>query len=174
MEEIVIQPRRRTFAKVLLLLFSILSVVGVMFFIYSRQMVDKTTVINGVPVPPEPNIIINNVTLAGVDSNGNGVRDDIDRIIARQFGGTLDYPFALAYAQGYQKIVIDPAPANKAAALFILSNIRCSMKAGSDAVWTFKILVLTGNTKLRQAAFQNFFDTLGGITGGELQPCVTD
>lgn len=102
------------------------------------------------------------------------MRDDVDRIIARQFGGTPDYSFALVYAQGYQKIVIDPAPVNKEAALLTLSNIRCSMKAGSDAVWTLKINVLTGNTKLRQVALQNFFDTLGGITGGELQPCMTD
>lgn len=54
MKEIVIQPRRRTFVKALIVLFSILSVVGVTFFIYSRQVLDKTTVINGVAVPPEP------------------------------------------------------------------------------------------------------------------------
>jgi threonine dehydratase len=38
--------------------------------------------INGIAVPPEPNPTINNATLAGVDSNNNGVRDDVERKIA--------------------------------------------------------------------------------------------
>ena len=38
-----------------------------------------TTVINGVSVPPEPDPVRNNSTIAGVDSNNNGVRDDVER-----------------------------------------------------------------------------------------------
>lgn len=39
--------------------------------------------INGIPVPPEPDPIANNATLVGIDTNGNGVRDDIERKLAQ-------------------------------------------------------------------------------------------
>lgn len=42
--------------------------------------------INGIAVPPEPDPVVNNATLAGVDVNGNGVRDDVERFIAKEFG----------------------------------------------------------------------------------------
>jgi hypothetical protein len=38
--------------------------------------------INGIEVPPEPNKALNDSTLAGVDSNKNGVRDDAEIMIA--------------------------------------------------------------------------------------------
>lgn len=38
-------------------------------------------VINGHTLPPEPDPAINNATLAGVDVNDNGVRDDVERKI---------------------------------------------------------------------------------------------
>jgi len=41
--------------------------------------------INGIEVPPEPDAVKNNATLAGVDVNKNGVRDDIDRKIATSY-----------------------------------------------------------------------------------------
>lgn len=40
------------------------------------------TTINGIAVPPEPDATLNNATVAGVDSNNNGVRDDVERKIA--------------------------------------------------------------------------------------------
>ena len=40
------------------------------------------TTINGIAVPPAPDAAANNATLAGVDSNGNGVRDDAERLVA--------------------------------------------------------------------------------------------
>ncbi|MBS0384660.1 MAG: hypothetical protein JSS00_04850 [Proteobacteria bacterium] len=41
--------------------------------------------INGIAVPPEPPPDLNNATLAGFDVNGNGVRDDVERLIARNW-----------------------------------------------------------------------------------------
>jgi len=67
-------------------------------------------VINGYMLPLEPDATINNATLLGVDSNDNGVRDDVERYIvkiykdhhkivteigfqgARAFQQILDYP----------------------------------------------------------------------------------
>lgn len=44
--------------------------------------------INGHVVPPEPDEKLNNSTIEGIDSDSNGIRDDIDREIARKFGST--------------------------------------------------------------------------------------
>ena len=44
----------------------------------------KMEVINGITVPPEPAPDINNATLAGVDVNNNGVRDDVERRLAEK------------------------------------------------------------------------------------------
>jgi len=41
----------------------------------------ETVVIKGYTLPPEPDPKINNSTLLGVDSNNNGVRDDVERWI---------------------------------------------------------------------------------------------
>jgi hypothetical protein len=49
---------------------------------YVRQDAPPTEVINGIVVPLEPDPVVNNATLAGVDSNANGVRDDVERKIA--------------------------------------------------------------------------------------------
>lgn len=39
-------------------------------------------VINGITVPPEPAPALNNATLPGIDTNRNGVRDDVERLVA--------------------------------------------------------------------------------------------
>ncbi len=48
---------------------------------------DATT-INGIPVPPDPGPA-NDATLAGIDANHNGVRDDVERAIAEKYGTNI-------------------------------------------------------------------------------------
>jgi hypothetical protein len=43
--------------------------------------IDITWVVNGHLLPPEPDPTVNNSTLLGIDSNENGVRDDVERWI---------------------------------------------------------------------------------------------
>ena len=43
----------------------------------------NTSTINGIGVPPEPEATSNAATLAGIDTNANGVRDDVERSIAQ-------------------------------------------------------------------------------------------
>ena len=45
----------------------------------------EVTVINGHTLPPEPDPDINNATLLGVDSNDNGVRDDVEWWIYKRY-----------------------------------------------------------------------------------------
>jgi len=70
----------------------------------------KPKVINGYTLPPEPDPKINNATLLGVDSNHNGVRDDVERYIIKRY---KDYHKAVTqigfqFARAYQKILANP------------------------------------------------------------------
>ena len=63
----------------------------------------KYEVINGISVPPEPDVTLNNATIAWVDVNNNGVRDDVERYIALQFwADTAKYESATNYVKAEQ------------------------------------------------------------------------
>ena len=77
-----------------------------------------TLVINGYILPPEPDPAINNSTLLGVDSNDNGVRDDVERYIVKRYAQDPKYPktktaIALQYAWASQKILENPTIESK-------------------------------------------------------------
>lgn len=67
--------------------------------------------INGITVPAEPSSALVNATLAGVDTNGNKVRDEVDRSIARSYGTTpANYNAAMVYAAKVQAALVQVAP----------------------------------------------------------------
>lgn len=80
-------------------------------------------VLNGVQVPPAPDATSNAATLAGIDSNGNGIRDDIERRMAVEFG--LDpsaLPIAKIHASRLQAALVIPTTPNKQA---YIQHSRC-------------------------------------------------
>ncbi len=63
-------------------------------------------------LPPEPDPEINNETLLGIDSNENGVRDDVERYIIIRFSKE-EFPktrtaLAMQYAWAKQKVIETP------------------------------------------------------------------
>lgn len=69
--------------------------------------------INGYKLPPEPDPTINNSTLLGIDSNDNGVRDDVEIYVIKRFAQDLEFPktktaIAMQYAWASQKILENP------------------------------------------------------------------
>ncbi len=75
-------------------------------------------VINGYPLPPEPEPDKNNETLLGIDDNKNGIRDDVERWIISHYGKDPKYPktktaIALQYAWASQKILKNPTMGSK-------------------------------------------------------------
>lgn len=64
--------------------------------------------IKGIIVPPEPPIELNNQTIAGIDSDGNGVRDDVDRWIARASQDITEFKNLLTFGKIYQLMLTDP------------------------------------------------------------------
>jgi len=65
-------------------------------------------VIHGHTLPPEPDPTINNATLGGVDSNGNGVRDDVERAIYKKYDKKLDVVVLIDKAKFYQRTMVEP------------------------------------------------------------------
>jgi hypothetical protein len=79
----------------------------------SENKPTKPEVINGYTLPPKPDPKINNATLLGIDSNHNGVRDDVERYIIKRFAKDPKYPktktaIAMQYAWAEQKILENP------------------------------------------------------------------
>jgi hypothetical protein len=68
-------------------------------------------VINGFNVPPAPDPIENDKTFFGVDSDNNGVRDDIDREIARKSKNRVDKEMATSYVKNFTEAISEPEKA---------------------------------------------------------------
>lgn len=88
-----------------------------------------TETINGIAVPPVPNPTANNATLAGVDSNGNGVRDDVERKIASDASSQSQFNSQLLIAKEFQTILVSTSISNddikmsgKKIACIVISN----------------------------------------------------
>lgn len=67
--------------------------------------------VNGISVPPAPNRVVNEATLAGIDTNVNGIRDDVERVIAQKFGAKKEmYDFLMKDAKLLQAAIIEKQP----------------------------------------------------------------
>ena len=64
--------------------------------------------INGYRLPPEPDPAVNNATLLGVDSNANGVRDDVERKIYLNYDKEVTRQMLMQSARVNQKMLADP------------------------------------------------------------------
>jgi len=69
--------------------------------------------INGHILPPEPDPKINNSTLLGIDSNNNGVRDDVERWIYKTYDYPIERGIFMQSARAYQKVIVDPKKAHE-------------------------------------------------------------
>jgi len=77
-------------------------------------VVTEPEIINGYVLPPEPDPVINNSTLLGIDSNNNGVRDDVERWIFLEmeiYNGyeKIEQVIAMQKAKAHQMALADPA-----------------------------------------------------------------
>lgn len=65
----------------------------------------KPEIINGYTLPPEPDPKVNNATLLGVDSNDNGVRDDVERKIIKKYPKKIQVELLFDGARVFQQIM---------------------------------------------------------------------
>ena len=110
--------------------------------------------INGIAVPPKPDATTNQATLSGVDSDNNGIRDDIDRLIAQEFGtNPANYVEASNYARTQQAAITSPSPETVAQHINLLRCINDIQKLDDLK----KITMATMDTGARRAAYGNTF-----------------
>ncbi len=69
--------------------------------------------INVYELPPEPNPEINNATLLGIDSNNNGVRDDVERWIYKSYDNPIERGIFMQSAKAYNLVIVDPKKAHE-------------------------------------------------------------
>ncbi len=121
----------------------------------------KETVINGISVPTEPDQILNNKTLAGVDSNKNGVRDDLERLIAKNFGcNTKKYSEAFNFAKLEQAVVV--AQSKESIEKYIQAVECGTMSADELDIGTYAVI----NTSERRG---NYGMALAGVELGKCE-----
>ncbi len=80
--------------------------------------------INGITVPPLPDPKQNAATVAGIDSNSNGVRDDVERVAAKEFGlNVTKYKFAIEHAKSEQTLITQK---NASAISEYINSVACN------------------------------------------------
>lgn len=117
---------------------------------------------NGITVPPLPNAAANDVSLSGVDSNANGVRDDVERAVAGSSKKSTYELQTASIARLYNRLTIEQLAGPDV--VLINKQIYCldiqRSKSERDTLSTSDILYLTANTSQRQASLQRNLDLL--------------
>jgi len=86
-------------------------------------------IINGITVPPEPPANLNNATLAGFDANGNGVRDDVERMLANDFARQpARYQEVLSFSRAEQSLLV--ARRSTSSQDSYMNTIACALERG--------------------------------------------
>ena len=113
---------------------------------YNNEVSSSITInvykeINGYKLPPEPDPTVNNATLLGVDSNGNGVRDDVERWIYITYKDKhpIHVDIAMQAAKAKQNMLKDPSKAKE---------IHDEMSAPIDCESYYRVCVKDPNKKI--------------------------
>ena len=127
--------------------------------------------INGHSVPAEPEPAANGSTVAGVDSNSNGVRDDVERKLAAIGPDKAVYQSLLSIAREQQRLLTIAVPADREQALQEVARLYCAIlkSTGLPGIGLLELIV---DTPDRLAAYTAFYDVLGGVDSSEVPPCA--
>ena len=108
---------------------------------------------NNNPIPPVPDPVVNAASLAGVDANNNGVRDDVERTIAANTIGQTLFGKNLTIATHYQKITTQQA----STVLEInTANIKvhCLVAANPGGLLSTDVKLLTADSAARKSTMK--------------------
>ena len=135
-------------------------------------------VINGHQLPPEPDPVVNDSTLLGIDANANGVRDDVEIWIIDRYKDEKSFPksktaIAMQYAKATQVIIQEPEKAyeNKTYGLmdnaqdcawYLLESNRDRMTFEEIRIFDSEMKDKIFNTKKRLINYAKYNSALGG------------
>jgi len=123
-----------------------------------------TWVVNRHVLPPEPDPTINNSTLLGIDSNNNGVRDDVERWIYEEYKDKhpIYIDIAMQAARGY-RLVLEKQPKTKEEAMSIMkqvdSSAYCELYYRFNAKYFHEPLLVHDNIDTRFFRHKIYFNT---------------
>jgi len=136
----------------------------------NRVVLEIYIEINGHKLPPMPDETLNNATLLGVDSNNNGVRDDVERKIYAVYKRPVEQAYMMQDAKWYPQTLEDPVAAAKSKELekehwnlyscngYLEDNIGIKL---SDNTVSFMENAYF-NTKERMRAYIEFNEAMSG------------
>ena len=128
-------------------------------------------IINGVRLPPEPLPEENNATLVGIDSNDNGVRDDVERAIYTTYPTKIRQQVLMQTARADQQMLADPDGVENAVKwqkIMTNNTIACdsylyrTFGLGFDLPSTAFLENALYNTKERVKRYLEYNHALGG------------
>ena len=133
----------------------------------------NTIIINGYTLPPEPDPVVNNSTLLGIDSNHNGVRDDVEIWILKKYKDRhpIYTEIAMQSARASKKILKNPARASEVhdevssayycASYYLVCDHNSTVSMDS---WIFDedFRSVIFNTDEREATFWKYDSALSG------------
>ena len=136
--------------------------------------------INGHRLPAEPNKTLNDSTLLGIDSNNNGVRDDVERWIYTYYAKPIEHAVFMQSARAYQIVIQEPEKALEnlpvmQASTRCKSYWRLRAKRKGELFWlerykdySKEIYPEQFNTAARFLAYKKYNQTLsGGVYSGD-------
>lgn len=127
----------------------------------------KTEVVNGITVPTAPDPTLNAATLAGVDSNNNGVRDDVERKVAVAATNQSEFDASMQKAKAYQNTLISYTKnVTRAELITHQKTIACSGNVSSEIKGILLDSILDNDA--RRLAYTKANTLIGGISGGEV------
>jgi hypothetical protein len=130
--------------------------------------------INGIDVPPAPDRVANAATIGGVDSNQNGIRDDVERLIAQESSTKVHFETASKLAKAYQELITSPISTDLATAMAFEKKIHCSVTDISlfpDSLLSHKEASLENlifDTEDRKDKLRAAREFIGGYDGSEI------
>lgn len=143
--------------------------------------------VNGHRLPPEPDKALNDSTLLGIDSNDNGVRDDVERKVYATYKKAIERAVIMQAFRAKQEMLADPDMVknarewkNKITKYFYCSDYLNSYKNQDMIKKTdaSKIIDWQFNTEERVKKYYQYDQALSGgvysIKEGVLQDCDFD
>ena len=143
-------------------------------------------IVDGHVLPPEPDPVVNNATLLGIDVNHNGVRDDVERWIYKTYDHPIERGIFMQSARAYNKVIVDPKKAHETMRYIVnVSHCESYWSMGISRMqkrnlnYTFgeyrsgedEIAPVQFNTIKRHMAYKRFNGELsGGVYGDNLEP----
>ena len=139
---------------------------------FNNIILKKTSLleINGHKLPPFPDETVNNSSLLGIDSNNNGVRDDVERWIFQEYKHPIVQALAMQNARAFGLILVDPLKAKETKkftdavmeceSYYIHQDSRRLIPKGTYLHKESRPFII--NTSLRSHAYYQYNEALSG------------